>query len=561
MTNSARTRALPVRALRRFHRARDGQAMALAAVAALAVALGVTATVSIGQAIHKKIHVQNIADTASYSLAVVEARTFNFWAFTNRAQVSLYNSMMYANTLITELTANQMYFGTQRDAYLTAFAQMDFLWHTTPAPWNSGFLPGHVAALFAENVLRRALAELWIGTLMPIVDQLLGAMAIPATWELVKWGLYGSQQLLGLGLQTYIATGMWGMIKRSDPHSFIDWNVSSLITTAMNEVEFLGLPFGGRSKWGVTDRTASGVPGLPVFGWSALRDPQGATQPEDKRARMAMADVVMASRNDDFVPNHSDLWGGGSGTTGVIDTKPSRMQACDSKVSKLRDSAARAGDVMVSDHLITTRFPRRISANAMVAADARNGSHLSWTAVQFQDGNSPQFSVAGCQNVQEETTNHPYYGIAPYMKFNPVADALKDFNQPSTWTLLNIPPEKMENVYTMRFRYGDASDQANIDWRVGKDGILNSGLLPGVTALSRGQVYYHRPEPQPQNPMGYWAEHPNFFNPYWNARLAPVGEKLQQMISGGIANMNLSPDFSGFLNRINQLVVNNTFTH
>ena len=40
--------------------------------------------------------------------------------------------------------------------------------------------------------------------------------------------------------------------------------------------------------------------------------------------------------------------------------------------------------------------------------------------------------------------------------------------------------------------------------------------------LARGQAYYHRPDGSVN-----WKEHPNFFNPYWRARLAPVGQKLQ----------------------------------
>jgi hypothetical protein len=31
-------------------------------------------------------------------------------------------------------------------------------------------------------------------------------------------------------------------------------------------------------------------------------------------------------------------------------------------------------------------------------------------------------------------------------------------------------------------------------------------------------TYYHRP--------GNWAEHPNFFNPFWRAKLAPIGQRF-----------------------------------
>ncbi|MFC1482519.1 hypothetical protein ACFL51_01805 [Myxococcota bacterium] len=57
-------------------------------------------------------------------------------------------------------------------------------------------------------------------------------------------------------------------------------------------------------------------------------------------------------------------------------------------------------------------------------------------------------------------------------------------------------------------------------------------------------VYYHRP--------GVWEEHPNFFNPFWRARLAPVGAKLMnifdQLIGSKIKTGSESP--------VAQIVVN-----
>ncbi len=43
----------------------------------------------------------------------------------------------------------------------------------------------------------------------------------------------------------------------------------------------------------------------------------------------------------------------------------------------------------------------------------------------------------------------------------------------------------------------------------------------GLTVVSRGQVYYHRP--------GNWTEQPNFFNPYWRPRLASVWQGTDQL--------------------------------
>ncbi|MBR2979770.1 MAG: Tad domain-containing protein [Myxococcaceae bacterium] len=44
--------------------------------------------------------------------------------------------------------------------------------------------------------------------------------------------------------------------------------------------------------------------------------------------------------------------------------------------------------------------------------------------------------------------------------------------------------------------------------------------MPGFHAWANAEVYYHRP--------GAWAEPPNFFNPYWGAKLAPMAPVFTQ---------------------------------
>ena len=79
--------------------------------------------------------------------------------------------------------------------------------------------------------------------------------------------------------------------------------------------------------------------------------------------------------------------------------------------------------------------------------------------------------------------------------------------------------------------------------------------------MSRARVYYHRPD--------NWNEHPNFFNPYWRAQLAPIAPKLSSLLTstlgldsevtnnsggffGGLSNVTnkLNQMFSGALARI-----------
>jgi hypothetical protein len=52
---------------------------------------------------------------------------------------------------------------------------------------------------------------------------------------------------------------------------------------------------------------------------------------------------------------------------------------------------------------------------------------------------------------------------------------------------------------------------------------MNLGFGEGMNVLARAQVYYHRP--------GAWHEPPNFFNPYWGARLAPKNVAIKRLAS------------------------------
>lgn len=143
--------------------------------------------------------------------------------------------------------------------------------------------------------------------------------------------------------------------------------------------------------------------------------------------------------------------------------------------------------------------------------------------------------------------NHRWPGLAPFPHFEPgefatpcgtsgargadpstsVATSRRDdFNQPSTWVALNKPAGALLNDVAAdrgAGSVGPALLRGRVQSPLARGTLVlsdarstQSGQLfgPGVNALARGQVYYHRP--------GNWAEQPNFFNPYWRPRLAAV---------------------------------------
>ena len=98
------------RTLRQSFRRQEGQALVLAALMVLVMSIAVLTTVNIGHTVHERIRLQNTADAASYSMAAMEARAFNFYAYANRTQVSHYVSAMMWQSLLSLIYSAEGFF-------------------------------------------------------------------------------------------------------------------------------------------------------------------------------------------------------------------------------------------------------------------------------------------------------------------------------------------------------------------------------------------------------------------------------------------------------------------
>jgi hypothetical protein len=119
---------------------------------------------------------------------------------------------------------------------------------------------------------------------------------------------------------------------------------------------------------------------------------------------------------------------------------------------------------------------------------------------------------------------HYFKGVTPYVLSKPDVNwpQANHFDQPCNVALLgkNLPGR----VFTRKWQWGDTA----LDYRT-HQGLYTAGNVMGaydMTAMAVGRAYYHRP--------GAWQEPPNFFNPLWHARLAPVREhwEFAQLCSG-----------------------------
>jgi len=147
--------------------------------------------------------------------------------------------------------------------------------------------------------------------------------------------------------------------------------------------------------------------------------------------------------------------------------------------------------------------------------------------------------------------NHPWKGLVPFMHFEPgqyqqecsttnqasngalasmsmsSPRATFDFNQPSTWVYLQKTAEQVRNANGADPGMGTNSPalvtaSGKVDFKFSANSaVLDMNFNNGISALSRGQTYYHRP--------GNWSEQPNFFNPYWRPRLASVFQARNEL--------------------------------
>ncbi|MFH1130566.1 MAG: pilus assembly protein TadG-related protein [Pseudomonadota bacterium] len=111
----------------------------LAAIGIFAMCLGALATMNLGQAVYQKIKMQNTTDSAAYSLAAMEARTFNYIAFLNRTQIAHYNAAMAEYAIIVATVVSALFFSGFQflpefiDA-LQLYYDSFYVWISAPVP-------------------------------------------------------------------------------------------------------------------------------------------------------------------------------------------------------------------------------------------------------------------------------------------------------------------------------------------------------------------------------------------------------------------------------------------
>jgi len=115
----------PPRICRRFvlkQGRKRGQVMVLGCVTMLLLALSLMMSFSVANAVHERIRIQSHADAMAFSMAVVEARTMNYLAYSNRAIAAAFVSMTSAHVYEAILSSSVNLMKGMRMAAIVATA-------------------------------------------------------------------------------------------------------------------------------------------------------------------------------------------------------------------------------------------------------------------------------------------------------------------------------------------------------------------------------------------------------------------------------------------------------
>ncbi|HZI14012.1 MAG TPA: pilus assembly protein [Myxococcus sp.] len=514
--------------LRKLRRDERGQAMVIGAVSMLVVAVTVMASVSIGHGVYEKIKLQDAADAQAYSIAVKEARAYNFLAYTNRAMIIHYSAMLTVMSYVSHAV-----YLDQTVANIASILQA---------------IPG-IGAVF--TAIKNAI-EAW-KTAVETVSQVL----IPAL-TLLNVALWAAQESMLVGtLADLVTASNTDAVKKTDPKAKIGVATSggtdlmglaalarTTTTNYSNLKNFLHAIDDGPTSSGSVD------PSDPTgsFRRARLLNANNLSDPNMAKYRLLMGNLANAVRRRWTAVGEGPFLIGRRwnfnlclvlGQVRIEKTADSQIKNFDENFENNRKDQLFASDdirVRVRPTCFLFRWNDVFRLRFRAAADYQRGFHQEFG--------------------QNKTDNHHYWqGITPFLtsdtSFNRpweyhfsypcnVVVLSKDMGADgsSTQPPPGSVPFQMANLRdgsgfmtsSGSGRFDDAGEAVrdgylDMTWKyVGGRRMQNGNpdedaayfrrSTGGMMAMAVGRAIYHRP--------GDWKEEPNFFNPLWTARLAPV---------------------------------------
>jgi hypothetical protein len=525
----------------RFARDQRGQTLVLGAISLLCVAMVVFGVLNVSRSVHEKIRLQNHADSTAYSLAVQEARAFNYYAYSNRAIASTYVAMANMHAYMSEaammVDADSMMVIAMTNIMGQEFDECDCcifgpccFWHCIHAAEA-----GINAIAYGFEVLSGSIGNTIKLLDPPFVYSMKAAGAhlkairtsqtdMKSKLDSLVGSTGGISQLntYDLGANNTHANGNTSSSLRSlnkknldNSYAPVDDNARKILTNVVNATR-------PAFTW---DRSGLAVAILP---------------------NIILAPIVQHIENDCKIgspsiqiiesPNVANFLAGGR--TGLQEDGYGMMGggllcglggdvSTDSVGKKIHSFDWAQMTIEYEDGFDTEPLPMMSIAGPGELKTGDSGDHRADWILPALFNNPHIPGLHDEKGVGE--TNGDNFETAAFMEFAISDDPSVDYNQPSVFA--DATSDTRYNDFGQRGPWEFTSTgEVKID-NNGRTGDVQLSDKGTAHALSKALVYYHR--------IGDWQEPPNFWNPYWRAKLDSMtldqAKKVIPMVDNGLS--------------------------
>jgi len=521
----------------RLRRDEDGQALVLGAIFGLVLMLCVLSTVNLGRAVYGKVQLQTAADAAAYSQAAVEARVLNFTAYTNRAMVVHYASIMAAA------------------AYLS---WVHFLWAVIdPALSVLRNVPYAGPAFAALQEVFRGLLVLLDSAVAVMTPLVSAANVVLYTLQEGAWlsvGAPGGGRLSRLPPEAHSGDAATAPYEEIWPAVVHAANQAVFARTRGSPLLFKDIADSGKILLNDKDDAVQlaraqmiEIANSARNPWVAYGDRWGdpSTSPLARHAAWQVGCPIVSGHIGFQIVSRTEL--GGPAPPASASTALSSSQAQIYSGQRLQlgikcgpiDKRYSVFQLATMDQVFASLAPGRWSD--FTVGDSKGGL-LGRILGYILRGVLSVITRAAFRT--RPMPDVRLFWLSPYVSFAPQARSrpggalgeLGNFAQPDVLVgLVRRASDHDREPGALKYfgrRFGmdmRGAGAGSTDFSFASNSERALPLLPeGLTAFAAAQVYYHRP--------GDWRETPNFFNPLWGARLMPVAESNAANLVPGLVD-------------------------
>jgi len=546
--------------MRRFHEIRqheEGQALVLAAISMLVLALCVLATVNLTYAVSHKIQMQNAVDAAAYNGAAYQARAMNFFAYTNRAMVARYCSQMNIMAMTTYfafvyvfitliIIGLSLVFPVAAGAFNALQTILD--WVMKAIDWAAAiFVPLIDGFNFATSAIQEAVKLSMLGRVALVQEEVNSATAGSGTNykidDIVQ--AIGGLDAANNWLQT-VSTGILPPLFNRPEEREKQFN-RMLMVEITNSARHPWTAYGGKNGSLFPGLLRRGTLNLGPISFGKIgRTEWGAYDVPSPTGLISQIFTALTKTPEQLWSNDRFFFEVAMGSRLFFRFRFDSWMRADRALS----------DTQFHDQAATNDWCKGLSFGWKIACNIFRRSPIG---LAIDAGVKAVFATALTKvkaNLPPNSPAHFHAGLMPYARFRMGRGSglgwarpkgAQHFNQPTVMMMATLPTDDLVkggapfmSNFSAKLGNLDGSNSelqqahahgssikaprngkwaSGVDFKPGDTSIGAGGVTfmkDGLHAFSAAMAYYHRP--------GDWREPPNLFNPMWGAKLMPVND-------------------------------------